>query len=38
MTDKAHLEHTDSGLVPTGPGWFIANLSEIAWETLPGGG
>jgi uncharacterized cupin superfamily protein len=38
MTDKADIEHTDHGLVPADAGWFILNLSEIRWETIPGGG
>jgi len=36
--DEARLEQTPEGVVPAGDGWFILNLSEIAWETLPGGG
>jgi uncharacterized cupin superfamily protein len=38
MADKARLEQTDTGLVPVGAGWFIANLTDLRWETLPGGG
>jgi uncharacterized cupin superfamily protein len=36
--DEARLEETPAGVVPAADGWFILNLSEIAWETLPGGG
>ena len=36
--DEAPLEETPAGVVPAADGWFILNLSEIAWETLPGGG
>jgi uncharacterized cupin superfamily protein len=36
--DEARLEETPAGVVPATDGWFILNLSEIAWETLPGGG
>jgi uncharacterized cupin superfamily protein len=36
--DEAPLEETPAGVVPVADGWFIVNLSEIAWATLPGGG
>jgi uncharacterized cupin superfamily protein len=35
---EAHLEHTPEGKVPGEDGWFILNLADIAWETVPGGG
>jgi uncharacterized cupin superfamily protein len=34
----AKIEETAAGLVPADDGWFILNLAEIAWETVPGGG
>ena len=38
MANKARIERTDAGLRPADAGWFIANLTDLAWETLPGGG
>jgi uncharacterized cupin superfamily protein len=35
---EANMERTEAGLVPAGDGWFILNLRDIAWETVPGGG
>jgi mannose-6-phosphate isomerase-like protein (cupin superfamily) len=35
---EARIEQTDAGLIPAGDGWFVLNLGEIAWETVPGGG
>ena len=35
---EARIEQTETGRVPADDGWFILNLAEIAWETLPGGG
>jgi quercetin dioxygenase-like cupin family protein len=35
---EARIEQTESGLVPADDGWFILNVAEIGWETLPGGG
>ncbi len=35
---EARLERTDTGLLPAGDGWFILNLTEIGWATVPGGG
>jgi uncharacterized cupin superfamily protein len=35
---EARVEPTPAGKVPTDDGWFILNLSEIAWESVPGGG
>jgi uncharacterized cupin superfamily protein len=34
---EAKIEDTEVGRVP-GDGWFILNLSEIRWATVPGGG
>ena len=36
--DEARIEKTEAGLVPADAGWFILNLADIGWETLPGGG
>ena len=35
---EADMEETPVGRIPADDGWFILNLSEIAWETAPGGG
>jgi hypothetical protein len=35
---EAKIEDTETGRVPADDGWFILNLSEMGWETLPGGG
>ena len=35
---EARIETTPVGRVPADDGWFILNLSEIAWETVPGVG
>lgn len=35
---EAHIHTTPAGQVAADDGWFILNLSEIAWETVPGGG
>ena len=35
---EARIENTPEGRVPAGEGWFILNLGEMAWETLPGFG
>jgi uncharacterized cupin superfamily protein len=31
---EAKLGQTESGLVPEGPGWFVLNVRDAAWETL----
>ena len=36
--DEARIEETKVGLVPADHDWFILNLAEIGWESLPGGG
>ena len=33
---EAEIEQTDEGKVPADGGWFILNLAEMAWETVPG--
>src|SRR5918912_998911 len=38
MRDEAKIEETDVGRVPVDDGWYILNLSEIGWATVPGGG
>ena len=35
---EARIEGTDEGVVPADDGWFILNLEQIAWETVPRGG
>jgi mannose-6-phosphate isomerase-like protein (cupin superfamily) len=35
---EAKIEDTDTGRQPADDGWFILNLEEIGWETVPGGG
>lgn len=35
---EARIESTPAGRVPADDGWFILNVSEIAWATVPGGG
>ena len=36
--ERAPLEQTENGLVPKGGGWYKANLREIAWSHVEGGG
>lgn len=36
--NEARIERTTQGRLPAGPGWFILNLAEMAWETVPGYG
>jgi uncharacterized cupin superfamily protein len=38
MAKEARIERGEAGLVPADDGWFILNLAEIQWETVPGGG
>jgi len=38
MRDEAKIEETEVGRVPADDGWYILNLSEIRWATVPGGG
>ena len=35
---EAQIEKTPEGQVPVDGGWFILNLGELAWETVPGFG
>ncbi len=35
---EAQIEKTPEGQVPADDGWFIRNLGELAWETVPGFG
>jgi uncharacterized cupin superfamily protein len=35
---EAKIEQTETGLRPADDGWFILNLADIGWETVPGGG
>jgi uncharacterized cupin superfamily protein len=35
---EAEIEDTAAGRRPAGDGWFILNLAEMGWETVPGGG
>ena len=36
--NEARVKQTPQGKVPADDGWFILNLADIAWETVPGGG
>src|SRR6478752_3572834 len=36
--DEARIEDNDEGRLPAGDGWFILNLGEMPWETVPGYG
>jgi quercetin dioxygenase-like cupin family protein len=36
--DEAEIQQTPEGQVPVDGGWFILNLGEMAWETVPGFG
>ncbi len=35
---EAEIRITEAGRVPADDGWFILNVGEIAWETIPGQG
>jgi len=35
---EAAIDDNGSGRLPASDGWFILNLAEIGWSTLPGGG
>lgn len=35
---EARFEDSETGRLPSGEGWFILNLAEIGWQTVPGGG
>jgi len=32
------MEETEAGRVPADDGWFISNLAEMGWASVPGGG
>jgi uncharacterized cupin superfamily protein len=36
--EEARLRETEHGAVVEGSGWFVVNLAELAWETIPGHG
>ncbi len=36
--DEARIEDNGEGRLPAGAGWFILNLGEMPWETVPGFG
>lgn len=36
--DEARIENTEQGRLPAGDGWFVLNLGEMPWETVPGFG
>ena len=38
IVKEAELRETETGLVPEGKGWFVLNLRDASWETMPGGG
>ena len=38
MTEEARIEDGDAGRLPADDGWWILNLSEIAWEAAEGNG
>ena len=35
---EARIDDTELGRVPADDGWFILNLDEMRWATVPGGG
>jgi quercetin dioxygenase-like cupin family protein len=35
---EARIEETAAGLQPADDGWFILNVADIGWETVPGNG
>lgn len=35
---EARINHTEQGSLPADGGWFILNLGEMAWDTVPGFG
>ena len=35
---EARIEETEQGRLPAGEGWFILNLGEMPWGTVPGFG
>jgi len=35
---EATIEETEHGRVPADDGWWVLNVGEMAWDTVPGGG
>jgi mannose-6-phosphate isomerase-like protein (cupin superfamily) len=35
---EATMQQTDTGREAADDGWFILNLAEMGWKTVPGGG
>ncbi|PZS13631.1 MAG: hypothetical protein DLM64_03080 [Solirubrobacterales bacterium] len=35
---EARIDDTETGRQPADDGWFILNLAEMGWDTVPGGG
>lgn len=35
---EARIQQTKQGRLPAGEGWFVLNLGEMPWETVPGFG
>jgi uncharacterized cupin superfamily protein len=35
---EAELRETETGLAAEGEGWFVLNLRDAKWDTMPGGG
>jgi uncharacterized cupin superfamily protein len=35
---EANIDETETGRQPADDGWFILNLAEIGWTSVPGGG
>jgi uncharacterized cupin superfamily protein len=35
---EAAMVQTDAGTRPDGPGWFVLNVADAAWQTTEGGG
>jgi quercetin dioxygenase-like cupin family protein len=35
---EAKVEETEHGQQPADDGWFVLNVADIGWETVPGGG
>ena len=38
MVPEAPLEHTEHGLVPKGPGWYVVNARAVPWSGAEGRG
>jgi uncharacterized cupin superfamily protein len=38
MTHEARINETEAGSVPADDGWFILNLADVAWQTVPTAG